>query len=74
MPVFPAHAGMIPIGGGIRGGVLGVPRTRGDDPTTPPAMGEKERVFPAHAGMIPCWSRRCRRPWRVPRTRGDDPR
>ena len=64
---------MIPRPEMVPGGLLRVPRTRGDDPRGIRVRDGRERVFPAHAGMIPAPEFPRLLLLGVPRTRGDDP-
>ena len=71
---FPAHAGMnrqLPHREWVQ---HGVPRTRGDEPSTTPASPSSWTEFPAHAGMNRVCASIASVIDRVPRTRGDEPK
>ena len=53
--------------------LLGVPRTRGDEPSLNRNLWLPFREFPAHAGMNRDLRGDDGRTGRVPRTRGDEP-
>ena len=71
--MFPAHAGMNRDVLHIDVRPTSVPRTRGDEPHSTPALDSLACVFPAHAGMNRSKVRSARRRRCVPRTRGDEP-
>ena len=72
--VFPAYAGMIPMGVCVVRTASSVPRIRGDDPHKHRIPVATNGVFPAYAGMIPWAYARLCSDNRVPRIRGDDPK
>ena len=71
---FPARAGMNRNAHGGAGGLLRVPRTRGDEPKGTNDFDAKLPEFPAtRAGMNRLVVDQAPPPVRVPRTRGDEP-
>ena len=48
--VFPARAGMSPVGGVVTVGGVGVPRSRGDEPTPDLLQNTQHRCSPRERG------------------------
>ena len=71
--VFPARAGMSPVGRSFGRAVRCFPRPRGDEPGRNNAPKRRRPVFPARAGMSREAATTSTTSVRFPRPRGDEP-
>ena len=69
----PVHAGMVLMVSADGRALPGLPRTRGDGPSSRSACVDCPKVAPVHAGMVPIAYTRVSNGNRLPRTRGDGP-